>query len=621
MTISTEAAQLSYPGNGTTVNFAITWRYILKSHVVAVLRSSAGVETTWVLNTNYTLTAANVDAGGTLTATTAPASGETLVISLEPPNTQTTSLPLGGAFPTASVEDALDVAAQRDSKTKNVLDRTLRVPKTDTQTGSLLELPIDSSRAGKFLAFDANGKPIAAAGTSANLGPVSSFVNTLLDDSTAAQFRQTLLLDKKGADIASAATIDLDTATGDLVDVTGTTTITTITVAEGVEKTVRFTGILTLTNGASLVLPGAANITTAAGDFAVFRGYASGVVRCVSYQRVSGIPAFMEAAVNGPMLNGTLVASVSGNALTVAIKTRAGTDPSAADPVYIPFRNATAATGDYTIITVSAASSIVVSSTSTLGTASGTEHRLYVVGFNDAGTFRMGIYNPYSTTGPTLVALDDGALYSSTAEGGAGAADSAQVIYTGTAVSAKALRVLGYVESTQATAGTWATTPSKVHILRPGDKRSGDLVQTQITQSGAVATGTTTIPLDDTIPQNTEGTQFMTLAITPTSAINILEWHGSLFFAGSVSSQIMTALFLGATAAAFKTAQEANDAANNVHMCPIMHRMAAGQITSLTGAIRAGLNTAGTVTFNGAAGARLFGGTANSYLRVDEIFV
>ena len=91
-----------------------------------------------------------------------------------------------------------------------------------------------------------------------------------------------------GADIASASTVNLSTATGNVVDVTGTTTITAITLAEGLERTVRFTGALTLTHGASLVLPGAASITTAAGDYAIFRGYASGVVRCVVYSKASG---------------------------------------------------------------------------------------------------------------------------------------------------------------------------------------------------------------------------------------------------------------------------------------------------------------------------------------------
>lgn len=84
-----------------------------------------------------------------------------------------------------------------------------------------------------------------------------------------------------GADIASASTINLDTATGNLVDVTGTTTITAITLSNGRERTTRFTGALTLTNGASLVLQGGADITTVAGDTAIWRGYSGGVVRLI----------------------------------------------------------------------------------------------------------------------------------------------------------------------------------------------------------------------------------------------------------------------------------------------------------------------------------------------------
>lgn len=94
----------------------------------------------------------------------------------------------------------------------------------------------------------------------------------------------------KGADLASAATLNLATATGDLLDVTGTTGITAITLPEGEAKTCRFTGVLTLTNGASLILPGNANITTAAGDVAIFRGYSGSVVRCINYQRQATAP-------------------------------------------------------------------------------------------------------------------------------------------------------------------------------------------------------------------------------------------------------------------------------------------------------------------------------------------
>ena len=91
----------------------------------------------------------------------------------------------------------------------------------------------------------------------------------------------------QGADIASAATVNLTTATGNSVHITGTTTITAITLAQGAQRDVTFDGILTLTQGASLRLPPGASITTAAGDTASFVGEAASVVRCTSYTRAA----------------------------------------------------------------------------------------------------------------------------------------------------------------------------------------------------------------------------------------------------------------------------------------------------------------------------------------------
>lgn len=94
----------------------------------------------------------------------------------------------------------------------------------------------------------------------------------------------------KGADIASATTTDIGAATGNFVDVTGTTTITGLgTVQAGTRRTVRFTGILTLThNATSLILPSGASITTAAGDVAEFISLGSGNWVCTGYSRATG---------------------------------------------------------------------------------------------------------------------------------------------------------------------------------------------------------------------------------------------------------------------------------------------------------------------------------------------
>lgn len=88
-----------------------------------------------------------------------------------------------------------------------------------------------------------------------------------------------------GADIASASTVNLETATGRYVRMTGITTINAITLADGHERTVYFvTGGsgMKLTNGASLALPGNADIQVHAGDIATFIGDGS-VVRCTTY--------------------------------------------------------------------------------------------------------------------------------------------------------------------------------------------------------------------------------------------------------------------------------------------------------------------------------------------------
>lgn len=96
---------------------------------------------------------------------------------------------------------------------------------------------------------------------------------------------------EKGTDIASATTTNLANASGSFVHVTGTTTITGLgTAPAGTLRAVRFAGALTLThNATSLILPGAANITTAANDTAIFVSEGSGNWRCLTYFRASGL--------------------------------------------------------------------------------------------------------------------------------------------------------------------------------------------------------------------------------------------------------------------------------------------------------------------------------------------
>ena len=105
--------------------------------------------------------------------------------------------------------------------------------------------------------------------------------------------------------MASATTVDLSTADGYYVSITGTTTITGLgTESAGISYLLVFAGVLTLThNGTSLILPGSASITTAAGDAALMISLGSGNWKCAFYQSV---------AANSTITSLTNVASING---------------------------------------------------------------------------------------------------------------------------------------------------------------------------------------------------------------------------------------------------------------------------------------------------------------------
>ena len=151
----------------------------------------------------------------------------------------------------------------------------------------------------------------------------------------------------------------------------------------------------------------------------------------------------------------------------------------------------------------------------------------------------------------------------------------------------------------------------------------GKVVQVVNTQDGEVATGTTTLPNDDSIPQNTEGDEYMTLAITPTNTNNKLLITCEAYFANTNSVNTMViALFQDSTAGALAsgwvaTAHSASDRRDGT----LVHYMTAGTTSSTTFKIRIGCDGAGTTTFNGVSSGRQQGGVMASRLTIMEIAV
>lgn len=150
-------------------------------------------------------------------------------------------------------------------------------------------------------------------------------------------------------------------------------------------------------------------------------------------------------------------------------------------------------------------------------------------------------------------------------------------------------------------------------------KLSGDVAQVVNTVSGALATGTTVTPGDDTIPQITEGTEVMTVAVTPKAAANTLRIDVTVNVAASISTGVVVALHQDAIANALASGWTFISSANTPGQITFSFWVSAGSTTARTYRVRIGPTAAATVTFNGASGGRIFGGVMASSITVTEI--
>ncbi len=200
MTVSSGVSKIVYAAGGGAPPYAVPFLYLETGHVEVVRRAADGSETVWREGTHYALTPAGDPSGGMLTVAAGHrlAAGESLTIRRDVPRTQETDYQEAGRFPAETHERALDKLTMIAQQLAERAGRTLTVPRSD-RAGDMA-IPIDAERAGRFLAFDGGGRPVAAAGASADLGPVSAFIATLLDNADAGAARATLGLG--GVDLA-----------------------------------------------------------------------------------------------------------------------------------------------------------------------------------------------------------------------------------------------------------------------------------------------------------------------------------------------------------------------------------------------------------------------------------
>jgi hypothetical protein len=125
MTVNTSASTASYTGNGATTAFTVPFYWLADTDILVTRKTAAGVVSTLVLNSDYTLTGAGNEAGGSLITSPALANLDQIFIQRSVVAVQLTAYPSNGLFPAASHEKALDRLTMLDQQTEEKLSRAL----------------------------------------------------------------------------------------------------------------------------------------------------------------------------------------------------------------------------------------------------------------------------------------------------------------------------------------------------------------------------------------------------------------------------------------------------------------------------------------------------------------
>lgn len=377
----------------------------------------------------------------------------------------------------------------------------------------------------------------------------------------------------KGSDIASATTTNIcATGTSHQAHVTGTTTITSFgTAAAGCWRIITFDGALTLThNATSLIIPGATNITTVAGDVVGVISEGSGNWRVVFLSRVPylGVANTFTAAQS--------ITTATTGALLNLQSTEAG---AVGGPNVDFYRNsATPAANDV------------------LG------------GFTFNGEDSGGATTEYANVTAVIVDQTD------TSEDG-----RLRFVTTAAGASAARFNIEAGMYGVGATGGDKGA--GTVNALGVYVNGHGTIAQVVRDTDATYTTATTDMPIDNSIPQITEGDEILSVAITPVNASSTIRVRFRAYVGASAAGLGGCALFVDATAAALDAVPFSVAGTTSFAHPTLEHSESAASTTLRTYRIRCGpdVGTPVSVRINGDASARVFGGVGKATLEVEEI--
>lgn len=157
MTVSSQVSSVSYLGDGVTTLLPVPFYFLEQEHLLVIRANLDGSTQTLILGSDYSVSGAGNQAGGSVTMFIAPESGIKILIERSVPATQETDYVANDPFPAESHERALDKLTMLVQQSSSNLRGAIRVAVTDPEPD---RLPPAASRANLLMGFDSAGNPI-----------------------------------------------------------------------------------------------------------------------------------------------------------------------------------------------------------------------------------------------------------------------------------------------------------------------------------------------------------------------------------------------------------------------------------------------------------------------------
>lgn len=209
MTISTTTIKNSYSANGSTTVFNYTFKITDQDDIEVITRASNGTETVKTLTTDYTVSGVGNAGGGSITFGTAPASGLTVILRRDTPQTQGADFIENDPLNADTLEDALDKLTSITQELQEENDRSIKLSRTNTMTST--EFTVGASdRANKVLAFDSSGEISVAQ-------ELGTYQGTDATTTTAAYQQRDIIKSTTAAQLNNVYICVADSVVGDLL--------------------------------------------------------------------------------------------------------------------------------------------------------------------------------------------------------------------------------------------------------------------------------------------------------------------------------------------------------------------------------------------------------------------